>query len=1254
MIDKAYFRQLIGFRFRGLPVTVPLKVALAIPLALNLMAIVSLVGYLSYRSGQRTVELLARHLVTEFSNRIEQTIESRLAISEQLNRLNVAELQSGAVSWREIAGLEAAFIRQLRTFEEVDAIALLERNGSVLSVEQREGERYLLEHVTQQSNGWQHRHISIDATDQRRVLDVVAMNSTTASQRLRPLLAGASATEFGDLRGVAADTTALKAWSVAMSGRSLSIRPRLTLQHVQWIEGDAQQPQALLATQLYLSQLSSFLQSLDLGSGGQAFIVDHQGNLIATSTREPLMQRQDNSARVSAEIAPQANATWQRVAALHSTHPLTRMAAAQLAIAAQDTSSNTSFQPLDFHWQGHRYFAAAKAFQPRPGLAWHIVTVIPETEFLTEIHANLNRTIRLIGVTLLLSTAAALVLARLISTPILNLNRSVQQLAQDDFNLLLRQTTCIRELSELEAGVVHMAQQLKELFTHAESALRVSNEKFAKIFHMSPSASTISTLDTGRLIEVNQSFCQLIGRDRDSIIGSTTVDMGIWPTEQARQQALQQVYHTGSCRNVEVCFQHPSGETRTAIIFAEKIRLWSRDCLLTVAYDITERKCAVEALERSENRLRLLTDALPVYIAYLDTNQRYRFVNKTYETRFGLSRQEICGQHIRHVIGEVSYSLVCGYIEQALAGQSVEYEVAVPLTEEERSAIAAKSKCPAVNDIAYRYLSTVLVPDVNDQGQVVGVYSLVTDISDRKRAEEALRQSEVRNRAVLSAIPDLMMLIRSDGLFVDSVRSNGILDAVPESVNPIGRYVSEFFGKEHTTSKIQAIQRAIATGQVQIYEQKLTIHHTPQYEEVRVVPYNADTALLMIRNITDRKRIEEALRQSEERFRFAFDYAGVGMAIVGLDGRFLQVNQALCDIVGYSETDMLTMQFLDITHTQDLEKTLELDCQLLEGSLRCYQIEKRYVHQRGHVVWVLIIVSLVRDSDGKPLYFLEQIQDISDRRVIQELKDEFLSIVSHELRTPLTSIQGSIGLLKTGIYDAQPQKAQLMMDIAVQECERLVRLVNDILDLERLNSGRVLLEMEPCWVPMLVQRAIDGIQAIADTAHISITHTVCDEYIWGNPDAILQMLTNLLGNAIKFSPPDSTVHICAERLDPADPLLAALPTANSWLKPESVKTVPTTHPEPALSWPHTTAISYVKFAVSDRGRGIPSDKLGLIFERFQQVDASDSRQRGGSGLGLAICQSIIQQHGGKIWVDSVVGEGSTFYFTLPITVTVGA
>jgi signal transduction histidine kinase/CheY-like chemotaxis protein len=239
---------------------------------------------------------------------------------------------------------------------------------------------------------------------------------------------------------------------------------------------------------------------------------------------------------------------------------------------------------------------------------------------------------------------------------------------------------------------------------------------------------------------------------------------------------------------------------------------------------------------------------------------------------------------------------------------------------------------------------------------------------------------------------------------------------------------------------------------------------------------------------------------------------------------------------------------------------------------------------------------------------------LTQRSELDTIKDEFISTVSHELRTPLTSIRGALGLLSAGLMGTVDAKAQNLLRIALTNTDRLIRLINDILDLERMESGRAPLHVRRCSLRELARQAMETMKPMADAAGVNMEFIlgVAPEGVFfdGDPDRIMQILTNLLSNAIKFSPQQSTITLRVE--------------ADS---------------------------TSVQLRVSDQGRGIPEEKLEAIFDRFQQVEAADARQKGGTGLGLAICRTIVQQHNGSIWAESNAaqnrGPGASLLVSLP-------
>jgi signal transduction histidine kinase len=300
-------------------------------------------------------------------------------------------------------------------------------------------------------------------------------------------------------------------------------------------------------------------------------------------------------------------------------------------------------------------------------------------------------------------------------------------------------------------------------------------------------------------------------------------------------------------------------------------------------------------------------------------------------------------------------------------------------------------------------------------------------------------------------------------------------------------------------------------------------------------------------------------------------------------------------------------------------------------------MEKRYIAKDGTVIPVWLNSSCVHDANGLPLYSIGHIQDIRDRLEVDRIKDEFISIVSHELRTPITSIEGSLQLLGSGIYNTRPEKAKDMLDIAIKNSNRLVRLVDDILSFERLESGKVELIMEPCQVKDLMHQAIDSVSPLADQAAITLQVSPCPAKLHAAPDAIVQTLTNLLSNAIKFSEPRQTVWVEAREWRGGVGEWAS-GRVDEWegdqvsgAGSQELKTAFLfTHRSPIYPLPYSTRLpNSILFSVTDQGRGIPPEKLDRIFDQFQQVDVSDSRQKGGPGWGWRFVSALCSSTGAK-------------------------
>jgi two-component system, OmpR family, sensor histidine kinase VicK len=412
------------------------------------------------------------------------------------------------------------------------------------------------------------------------------------------------------------------------------------------------------------------------------------------------------------------------------------------------------------------------------------------------------------------------------------------------------------------------------------------------------------------------------------------------------------------------------------------------------------------------------------------------------------------------------------------------------------------------------------------------------------------------------------------------------------------------------------ISIALAQGELWGQLEEIVAERTAQLQAVN---------LSLQQEIDDRKQAETALRQSEEQLRLITN--ALPVLIADIDDRecYQFNNQAYTDWLGQS---------LAAIHGTHMRLVWGDDCYArmqpyiqaaLAGEIVTYEHEIQL--QNGSTRSVSITYIPHRDLEERVSGFFALTSDISDRKAIERMKDEFISVVSHELRTPLTSLHSALKILATGRLGALSSDGQQLLAIADENTERLVRLVNSVLDLQRIESGAVTIDKQACNAADLLVQAVEAMQPMAQQHQITLVNQPVDVQIWADADYILQTLTNLISNAIKFSAPGGQVWLTVK----LQPLL----TPAKGQKVAKFKSKSSTVPQAVL------------FQVRDEGQGIPAHKLESVFERFQQVDSSDSRKKGGTGLGLTICRKIIDRHEGKIWVDSLLGVGSTFSFTLP-------
>jgi PAS domain S-box-containing protein len=384
-------------------------------------------------------------------------------------------------------------------------------------------------------------------------------------------------------------------------------------------------------------------------------------------------------------------------------------------------------------------------------------------------------------------------------------------------------------------------------------------------------------------------------------------------------------------------------------------------------------------------------------------------------------------------------------------------------------------------------------------------------------------------------------------------------------------------------------------------------------------------ALVVPQDITERERSEEALRATEELFRTAFENAPFGMCLTGLNGHFLQANTALCRMLGYSQQELTAGAWQAITHPDDLEPGRQAAQRMIGNPATPVEFEKRYFHKSGTVIWARLKISAVTNGHCEVCHYITHIEDITARKQAEEelvkakeaaeaasrAKSQFLANMSHEIRTPMNGVIGMNGLLLD--TDLTPEQREYA-ETARRSGEALLTVINDVLDFSKIEAGKLQIESIVFDLRLVLEDVDEMLAAKAEEKKLDLVLEyapgVPRQFI-GDGGRIRQVVTNLVGNAIKFTSHGQVV---------------VTATCDQQIGRQA----------------------QMRIGVTDTGIGIPAEKIGVLFEQFSQVDGSTTRNYGGTGLGLAISKRLVNLMGGSVGVTSRPGEGSTFWFTLPL------
>ncbi len=569
------------------------------------------------------------------------------------------------------------------------------------------------------------------------------------------------------------------------------------------------------------------------------------------------------------------------------------------------------------------------------------------------------------------------------------------------------------------------------------------------------------------------------------------------------------------------------------------------------------------------------------------------------------------------------------------------------------------------------YLLTNAMPVYNGEGEFQGYRGVDKDITRIVQAEKALQQKTEELELYFSLTPDLLSIATVDGYFRHLNKAwENTLGYRTEELMAVS--IPELLHPADVRATIDVFKELQNNKQVQTFTNRYRCKDGRyKWIEWRSYPHQG-LVYSVARDISERIDAEHDLRENEERFRKVFDEAPLGMAITGLNYRFVRVNRVFCTLLGYDEEELKEQTVVDITHPDDLSIDMRMIMKLMDGESASLSAEKRFVKKNGSAVWVNLTGAVMRDSAGEPVYILSMVEDIHSRKEIEEklahytqeveiknmelenardiatdasrAKSDFLATMSHEIRTPMNSILGMTELLMETDLDDEQKK---YLGIVSGAGENLLTIINDILDLSKVEAGRVELEEVVFDLVELVEKTVDLLAVRSREKGLELAGRITPDVpvcLIGDPGRLRQVMVNIINNAIKFTESGEVVLEVNLAEDKSDDVVVFADAHRRGIISGREK-----GRDSAANGAEKKA--ELLFTVRDTGIGIPEEKQKSIFEAFSQADSSTTRQFGGTGLGLAISKKLIEMMGGYIWVDSLEGFGSTFNFTVKLGVS---
>lgn len=749
----------------------------------------------------------------------------------------------------------------------------------------------------------------------------------------------------------------------------------------------------------------------------------------------------------------------------------------------------------------------------------------------------------------------------------------------------------------------------------AEEALRKSEERFRRYFELGLIGMAITTLNK-KCLEVNDQLCQMLGYQRDELLQKTWLEL-THPDDVAADLAQFDRVLAGQSDgySLDKRFIRKDGKVVHAIISVKCLRRadGSIDYFVALIQDITERKRAEEALRVKENELEVIFRQTPVMLTRCSRDMRYRYVSRAYAKMLDRTPEQIAGKPIVEIIGEEAYQTILPYIKAVLDGQPVEYETLINF-----------------NNKGGGFLRVNYVPDKDERGQVIGWVATIFDITEQKAAEEKIRRSE----ALLSEAQQVAHIgswnweIETNTV-VWSDEHYRIFGLKPQSgVMTYERFLSLVHPEDRATVQ-ERIAESFASGEP--YES--CFRALQEDGTVRIVQsrgnviFDKDEKPLRmygtVQDITERKQWEEALAESEERLRQLVSLMPTGIYTCDSKGRLTFYNRHAAKLWGWEpKLNDESVKFCGAFRLWNTDgspvrndQTPVADAIFKGTSVRDLEVVAE--QPNGERVIMSINVDPIHDREGRRIGAINVFQDITGRKkaeesirqYAEELKrsnsdlGQFATIVSHDLKEPLRTISNYAQLLSLKYKDQLDAKGGHFISQILESTRKMSDLIQDLLLYSQ--AGKKTNNFKEINTQGLCEKAIKSLEISIKESGAQITcHGL--PHIFADEIQIVQLLQNLISNAIKFRSQRRLVIDIRAKVENNEHI----------------------------------------FSVSDNGIGIAPQYFTRIFEIFRRLHTEEEYP--GTGIGLSICKKFVDNHNGRIWVESEPGRGTTFYFSIPI------